>query len=209
MPPSASLRLALAYLSYMVKRDWKKIIICNILYFGVFAASSVLVGLYAMELHEELMRTIIEELRRDPILSTAVRTYFAKKTIEAFLITLAVNTLLGALATVTLPGLIFMTIPSALCRAALWGVMLPVTARKYYLALPTLVLEGEGYALAMVPGLNLSIAVLKPDRYGAGSRWSAVKNALRETLIYYILVVAVLAVAALVEVATVLSLVSP
>mgnify|MGYP000226888404 CR=1 FL=1 len=200
------MRHTLAYLSYMVKRDWRKIVICNILYFGAFAASSVFVGLYAMELHEELMKILGAALERDPLLSTAARAYFSRRPLEAFLVTLAVNTLLGALVTVTLSGAFFMTVPSALYRAILWGVMLPVTVEKYYIALPTLLLEGEGYVLAMVPGLNLSLAVLRPERYDAETRLRALRNALREALTYYVLITTVLAVAAIVEVITVFSL---
>jgi len=193
---------------FLVNRDKRKVILCNLLFFGSFIASSILVDVFAPELHEQVIAMIKEALQSDPLLSAAAKTYLQKKPIEAFAVTFLVILFLGSLLSITLPGLVFMTIPMALYRAILWGIMFPATMLKGYLmALPVILLEGEGYAVAMVPGINLSLSLLKPEKlYGTRSRREALAVALREIVPYYVLVALVLLAAAFTEVFTVISL---
>jgi hypothetical protein len=62
-----------------------------------------------------------------------------------------------------------------------------------------LVLEGQGYVLAMLAAYDQGRAWLKPATAGAGSRRAGYTAGLRRTLSLYLLVVLTLAVAGLVE----------
>jgi len=117
------------------------------------------------------------------------------------------NLFLSAFVVVTLSGLAFFVVsPLVLVfRGFLWGVLLSGLSTGAFLAvLPTLVLEGEAYVLASVAGVVLGLSWLKPrwvydEELGRGE---ALKEAFREGGWIYVWVVLLLAVTAVVEVAT-------
>lgn len=114
----------------------------------------------------------------------------------------------------TLSGLVFFGFPVGVLvlRALLWGALLNLLPTSGLLiALPTLVLEGEGYVLAAVSGINLGLSWLKPDwvyENRGFSRLEALKMASKECVRMYILVAAFLFVAAVVEAITIISMTS-
>jgi len=79
------------------------------------------------------------------------------------------------------------------------------TAGAFLAAVPTLMFEGAAYVLASVAGIVLGLSWLKPRwvcaEEGLG-RLEALKKAFRECLWLYVWVALLLAVAAVVEVAT-------
>ena len=189
----------------LVRRDLDKLIACNVAFFGTFVAVSLYVSFFAPELHSYVMEIMAQAMRTDPLLSAAARAYFIKKNpLEALVITFLVNFFVGSLVTIILPGIALPSVPVALLRAALWGVLFPVgMGDRFCLALPTLVAEGEGYVLSMVPGLNLSLALLNPKSYGTSSRREALATVMREIPFYALLIAIVLIAAAAIEVSTV------
>ena len=119
------------------------------------------------------------------------------------------NLILSGFIWVTLSGFGFFVFPVVLLlvRAALWGVLLNgLPAPWFFVAFPTLILEGEGYVLAGVAGVDLGLSWLKPEwMYGREelSRLESVKRALKDCARIYVLVVVLLFVAAVVETATI------
>ncbi|MGQ9459968.1 MAG: stage II sporulation protein M [Candidatus Bathyarchaeaceae archaeon] len=101
------------------------------------------------------------------------------------------NLVLSGFVLVTLSGLAFFVLPLVFLfvRAFLWGVLLNGLSTSMFLAaFPTLILEGEGYVLAALAGINLGMSWFKPKRvYGEEelSRIESVKMALKDCLRIY------------------------
>jgi len=109
----------------------------------------------------------------------------------------------------TLSGLVFFPLPLGVLvlRALAWGALLNLSPTpQLFAALPSLVLEGEGYVLAALAGVNMGLSWLKPEWAISGgkglSRWEAVKRALKDAGRIYVLVTVFLFVAAVAETAT-------
>jgi hypothetical protein len=111
----------------------------------------------------------------------------------------------------TASGLAFFVFPVGVLvlRALMWGVFLnQLPTPRFLAAFPTLILEGEGYVLAAVCGVNLGLSWLKPDWAfgGAGlSRAEAFREALGECVRLYALVAVLLFAAAIVEAVTIIA----
>ena len=120
-----------------------------------------------------------------------------------------INLTLSGFLFVTLPGLVFFPLSAAvlLFRGFLWGVLLSQLPTAYFLAaLPTVVLEGEGYVLASVAGITLGLSWIKPNKLYRGevlSRFGALRKALIECGRLYVIIGIVLFVAAVVEIITI------
>jgi len=118
------------------------------------------------------------------------------------------NLVLSGFLLVTLTGLGFFGLPLFFLsfRAFLWGVLLNGLSTPLFLAaLPTLALEGEGYVLAALAGVNLGLSWLNPRWAYSGedlSRLEAVKRALKDVGRIYVLVIVFLFAAAVVETLT-------
>lgn len=115
------------------------------------------------------------------------------------------NLILSSFVLVTLTGLAFFGLPLFFIsfRAFLWGMLLNGLSTPLFLAaLPIVLLEGEGYVLAALAGVNLGLSWLKPSwayRCEDLSRLEAFKRALKDCARIYVLIAAVLLVAAVVE----------
>jgi len=118
------------------------------------------------------------------------------------------NLVLSGFLFLTLSGLAFFVLPLGLLslRGLLWGVLFGgVSTPVFLVALPTLILEGEGYVLAALAGVYLGLSWLKPKWAYRGedlSRLEGVKRALKDGARVYVFVVLLLLVAAVVETAT-------
>jgi hypothetical protein len=115
----------------------------------------------------------------------------------------------GGLAYIALPSLIFPFSGLLLgaFRALLWGLMFSPTAvmgAYFSLLLPTIILEGQGYVLAMLAAYVQGMAFVRPRSVGTKTHgrgyWEDVKRSVR----IYLLVAIVLVVAATYEVASVI-----
>lgn len=115
------------------------------------------------------------------------------------------NLVLSAFFVVTLSGLVFFPLSTGFLvyRATLWGLLLHSQPTWVCMvALPTIVLEGEGYVLAAVAGTVLGVSWVKPRWiYGGWSlgRKKSLRKAVGECLRMYVLVALFLLVAAAVE----------
>ena len=183
---------------------------------GAFYGLVLLGTLYSFanpEAQKTLTRVILESFGAPP-LSVAKEAYLSGNVPVAALVTFLVNTLLGSFLTITVPSLLipFAGIVVGLYRAAIWGVALaPTTPELARAMIPhslTLLLEGQGYVLAM-----FAVHVLWVSAFGglhrrpSGFR-TGYLTGLRGTLVTYRLVVLLLAVAALYEAFEVIYLVA-
>jgi hypothetical protein len=122
------------------------------------------------------------------------------------------NLVLSGFVLVTLSGLAFFVLPLVFLsvRSFLWGALLNGLSTSMFLAaFPTLILEGEGYVLAALAGVNLGVSWFKPKWiYGEKelSRKESIKMALKDCLRIYVLVAIFLFVAAVVETVTIVFL---
>lgn len=141
------------------------------------------------------------------VLSPFPPTFFG----EGFFIVLGIflfNLFVSSLIVVTLPGFVFFPLSPALLifRGFIWGVLLHYQPTWMLLvAMPTLVLEGEAYALAAVAGTVGGFSWIKPARLYCEEdlgRTAAFTKALRECVVIYFFVCVLLLLAAIVETAT-------
>jgi hypothetical protein len=171
-------------------------VVLNWLFFGVIVVGSLLerfggVGRFWWPVGEEVFRFGVSNA--------------ALMIVSIFLF----NLVLSGFVLITLSGLLFFALPVFfLCvRGLLWGIMLSgLSSSGFLLALPTLILEGEGYVLAALAGVGLGLSWLYPKWLYKGeelSRSESVKRALEDCARIYVLVVIVLFVAAVVEIATI------
>ncbi len=120
-----------------------------------------------------------------------------------------VNLIGGSLLYITLPSLLlpFVGLLLGAVRAFIWGLIFTPnltafngTVLAYGLLVGILlVLEGEGYVLAMLGSYIQGKSLLFPQSVGAATRWQGYKSGATWTLQLYTLVAGVLAVAAVYE----------
>ena len=119
------------------------------------------------------------------------------------------NLVVSAFSLVTLTGLVFFALPVVVLsvRAVIWGALLnQLSTPQFFLAFPTLVLEGEGYVLASLAGVILGLSWLRPDwAYGGegSSRLEAFKMAWKDCMRLCVLVMLLLFLGAVVEAVTI------
>jgi hypothetical protein len=123
----------------------------------------------------------------------------------------AFNLALSAFAVVMLPGMVFFPLSTGFLvfRAVLWGLLFyPLPASLFLAVLPTLILEGEAYTVAVVAGTIVGLSWVKPGWLFKGkelSRLETLKIALKEVIHLYIVVVLLLLAAAIAETIAILS----
>ena len=122
--------------------------------------------------------------------------------------TFAINLVLGTMISITLPGLVlsFLAPLVAFYRAFAWGIIFAPTQPVILLVgLPTILAEGFGYILAVVPSFRLGLSWMLPRMTFKGeelTRAHAFRRAIRELGSAYLIVAATLLAAAIVEVAS-------
>ena len=117
------------------------------------------------------------------------------------------NLIVSGFLLLTVSGLLFFVAPFCILayRAALWGVLLNGLSTPAFLAaLPTILLEGEGYVFAGGAGIILGMSWLRPSWIGQEgiSRLESLKRTIRECTCFYVLVALLLLAAAFVETLT-------
>jgi hypothetical protein len=131
--------------------------------------------------------------------------YSGGKVVVAILLTFVVNLLLGSAMMITGPSLVvpFSGLVIGVVRAILWGLLLspthPELAGGMIPHSLTLLLEGQGYILAMLAVWLHGRAFLWPKSVGLESNLGGYVEGLKRTGQLYLLVTIVLAVAAVYE----------
>lgn len=183
----------------------------NLLYYGLVAVGMAY-SLVNPEVQQGLMELVRGTFRPGGELWPVVQAYLSGNILLAAALTLAVNLFLGSFLVLTLPSLFvpFSGILLGLYRALLWGLLL---APQGVLAAPmvphslTLILEGQGYILAMLGAYVIGKGLLMPWVYGVRNPLRGYLIGLGQCIRLYPLVILVLAVAALYEAAEIILIV--
>lgn len=120
-----------------------------------------------------------------------------------------INLVLGTALYITLPGLLLFALAPVMVfyRAILWGIIFaPSEPLSILSALPTILSEGFGYVLAVVPSFRLGLSWLWPKKAFKGeqmSRKQAFRRAFSELGSAYVIVAIALLAAAIIEVGSI------
>ncbi|HEX2987548.1 MAG TPA: hypothetical protein VHS06_05190 [Chloroflexota bacterium] len=188
----------------LVRQHRLTLILLNVGFFSLVALGTI----YAFanpSAQQTLIQTIVEGFGTQP-LNWARDAYLSRSVPAAAAVTFAVNSLLGSFLSITVTSLLipFLGVAVGFYRALVWGLALaPTSPELAWAMIPhsvTLVLEGEGYILAMF-GVHLlwQSAFKGLQEGGPRGLLAGYKAGLRANLHIYILVLLVLAVAAIYE----------
>lgn len=201
--PAKSLRAVTEQGIGVLRANHRLYLAVNAGYYGLVAAGMVFSFWFP-----QAQRTMLEEIRMSLTagpLARVTEAYLRGSIPAAAALTFLVNLVLGTLVAITLPSLVFPPLGAlaGAYRAALWGVLLSPAEPALRLPLiphtPTLLLEGQGYILAVFAGLAAWQGFWQPARFGERGRLAGYRTAWRRSLSVYALVVAVLLVAAIYE----------
>lgn len=183
------------------RQHWRLLLCTALAYFGLMFGAGVLVILMPSghELQESLEAQVMAGFEEVfPWLLTAPPAL-------AVVYILLVNLVLGTMLYITLPGAILFPLAplAAFFRAIMWGIFFaPTEPLALLVALPTILAEGLGYVLAVVPSLRLGLSWLLPRsafKQEQLSRRVAFRRGLSELGRAYLIVIIVLLVAAVIE----------
>jgi hypothetical protein len=196
----------LTWISEPLAKHWRALLAVNVAYFGMVIAA---VGYAALNpvLQGELLEAIGQAFSPSGALGPLVSSYIEGRLAAAIGLTFLVNLVVGSAVMLTLPSLIvpFGGLITGLYRAFLWGILFSPTASsplgsEWLLALPTILLEGEAYVIAML-GVWLWWWPVVRTR---GRRWACWRaGALLQARIYPAVIVMLL-LAAVVEASSVI-----
>jgi hypothetical protein len=195
----------------VVMRNFRSLMLVNLVYFGLVGAGMAY-GAWKPEVHDALASSLRQGVK--DALPGVTAAYGEGRIAIAAAWTLGINLLIGSFVYITVPSLLvpFSGIVTAAIRAVMWGLVftpslaaLSVAGTIKGLLIGLLILlEGEGYVLAILGSYIHGAAVLAPASVGASTRWKAYRSGAHTALTIYPLIVAVLALAALYETTTVI-----
>ncbi|RLF22621.1 MAG: hypothetical protein DRN15_08500 [Thermoprotei archaeon] len=180
-----------------LRRKALYLVIFHALFYSVLIAS-----MYVNFGNEELRRILLEESLKSPMVSFIIYLVSLKLYNIAMLVIFLANLIVGTLLTITLPSVM----PGAgllmlLWRAYMWGVIYNLAHLDILVAiLPTLLLEAEGYVIALIGSFDIGLVLLRTRR--REERREAFIRSLKECISLYLLVIVFLSAAAVVEVFT-------
>ncbi len=187
----------------IVREHRRAYLAINAAYYGLTLAAMLLVVFFPA-VQETLIAAVTEGFQTGPMKPVG-SAYAGGRVSAAITLTFAVNLIGGSLLTITLPSLVipFSGLVMGVVRAALWGMLLAPTSRPLALAMIphslTLLLEGQAYILALLAVWIHGRSFIAPQSAGAASCGAGYRIGLRKTVRLYVLIAAVLAVAAVYE----------
>ena len=187
------------------RKDWKLFLATNVFYFGLILIGA-LIALADPQLQRSLFDLAGTGLSSGP-LSSVGDAYHSGSVPYAAAVTFVTNLLMGTLAEITIPSLIFppWALIMGFVRSLMWGIMLVVPVEGLYplgRALPhylTLLLEGEGYVVAIFACMRQIKALLKPKDFGTDSRMKAYLTSIIDNGKLLLVAALLLAISALYE----------
>ena len=188
----------------IVREHSRPYVILNVMYYGLVALGMLYVAFINPALQEQLLAATEVALTEGP-LETVAGAYMGGNVLAAVLLTFVVNLLVGSLLFITVPSLVipFAGVLLGFYRAVLWGFLLaPTNAELALVMIPhslVLLLEGQGYILAMFAAYVHGKAFLRPVSAGLTSHLRGYVAGLKLSARLYSLVITVLAVAAIYE----------
>jgi hypothetical protein len=176
----------------------------NLFYYALIGVGMIYAA-FNPALQQELLKQVGVAFTQGP-LQAVTDAYVNTQIVQATALTFLVNLFVGRFATITLPSLIipFSGFLMGAYRALLWGLIYsPTTPDMQFILIPhalTLLLEGQAYVLALLAAFVQGKAFLKPRSVGTTSHRAGYWIGLKLTAQLYILIVAVLLIAAVYEV---------
>jgi hypothetical protein len=187
----------------IVKEFRRTYIALNLIYYGLVVVAMIYVA-FNPSLQRSLLQTVGTAFTQGAFASVG-NAYGSGQVIVAMLLTFVLNLMLGSFLVITLPSLLipFSGLLMGICRAILWGLLLsPTTPQLALTMIPhslTLILEGQGYILAMLAAYVQGKAFLWPRTLRVATRWQGYKAGVKRSVQLYLLVILVLAIAAIYE----------
>lgn len=187
----------------VIRQNRKAYIALNAVYYGLVILAMIYVFTNP-SLQRNLLDAVGQSFAEGP-LSAVSDAYTGAQVIPAMLLTFVVNLLLGSFAEITIPSLIvpFSGLLMGVIRAVLWGLLLspaePTLAGAMIPHSLTLLLEGQGYVLAMLAAVAHGRAFLWPGSVGVQGHARGYLTGLKQSAWLYVLVALVLAIAAIYE----------
>ncbi len=186
----------------IIKKNKREYFGLNILYYGLVSASMVFTYLFP-----DVQSGLLELIRIGitDAFPWIVEAYKSGNFPLAAVLTFLINFFLGSFVYITLPALIipFGGIVLGCVRAVGWGLILAPTSPELARAMMThslvIVLEGQGYILAMFAVYLLWKEVLWPKSRGEKTRSKAYLTGIRKTANIYLLITLVIAISAIYE----------
>lgn len=190
----------------ILKEDRRLYIALNLLFYG-----SIVVGLFygflRPEVGEEIAKWAVSALIEAPPTAPAVFAYLRGNFVAAAVFTFLGNLLMYSLSIglgLVLPPIVLLVIPLLTGTGVVWGaafgsVVLFIGSLSLLAHLVTFAIEGQSIILALFILLRTCDAILRPQRFGEISRWSAYRRALGETRRLYMLIIVTLLVGAIYE----------
>ena len=134
----------------------RALLVLNLVYFGVAGLAAI----YAFAnpaLQSELTQVAADAFSPAGGLGPLVQAYLAGELLQAIVLTFLVNLIFGSLVFLTLPSAVvpFAGLLLGVCRAVLWGLLFAPTQASslgptLLLHVPTIIVEGEAYVVAML-----------------------------------------------------------
>ena len=179
----------------------RALLVLNALYWGVAA----LAGAYAFvnpAIQSALTEAAVDAFSPSGGLGALVQSYLSGELLSAIVMTFLVNLVFGSFVFLTLPSAVipFAGILLGVYRAVLWGLLFAPTQTNIMgptllLHVPTILVEGEAYIVAMLGVWLWWQAVFTRS----GERWRAWRQGLMLQKRVYAVVVGLLAIAAIYE----------
>jgi hypothetical protein len=194
------------------KKDWKLFVLANVFLFGLFALG-VLAGMAFPAVHDDLAHWVEQATSTGPV-GTASDTLKAGDiwlgTWQIFSHNYFI-TIVVAIISLVFPPLIFLVFG---IQFFAFGIIysIPEMVHNPVTLIPvvgTVLLEGEGYVIAIFATLRLVEALLWPQRFGEKSALRAYSRAVIDNAKLLVVAGIVLAVAALFEAASIVLVLGP
>ena len=199
----------------VLRKSLRPFLMVNVAYFGLVGAGMAY-GAWDRSAQEAIRGELKVEVPEK--LPSIYDAYLGGHLWKAIGLTFFINLVVGSILYMAVPSLVipYSGVVLGGVRALYWGVLFsPSFATLSVASLITgaligvlIMLEGEGYALAMLGSYVYGKSWLAPASAGATTRWQGYKAGARQTLNIYALVAAALAVAAVYE-ATLVILIIP
>jgi hypothetical protein len=182
-------------------RHVRALLALNALYFGVVVVAAGYAFLNRAA-QSELTNAAVDAFSPTGSLGPLIQAYLGGELLRAILLTFLVNLILGSLVVIALPSAVvpFAGLLIGVYRAVLWGLLFAPTPGSaigptLWLHMPTILLEGEAYVIAMLGVWLWWRAVIS----GKGHRWRAWRHGFKLQMGVYALVAVLLAAAAIYE----------
>ena len=195
----------------VIKRYKRAYVTINVTYYGLVVVAMVFVSFFP-ELQEALIHTAARSFAEEPMAGVA-EAYLGGHVLRAISLTFLFNFFLGTLLVLFAPSMLipFAGLFMGVVRAILWGLLLaPTTPELRITMIPhsgTLILEGQGYIIALLAVWVLGRAFVSPSSVGASSWTGAYLHGLKRSASLLSLAAVVLLIAAIYEALTLIYLV--